>query len=89
MTLQILKLHKPLILFGTSGLFQGAILESGTFLSTGMFQRNSRKVAFGTAATLNSTFESSDDSQALLDFLLTLDAEDLNEAANQYNAAVS
>jgi hypothetical protein len=70
------------------GLFRGVILESGSFLCTGMFQRNSRSIAFGTAALLNSTFESSNDSEALLQFLQSVDAEELNTAAGEYDNLV-
>jgi carboxylesterase type B len=70
------------------GLFRGVILESGSFLCTGMFQRNSRSIAFGTAALLNTTFEGSNDSEALLQFLQSVDAEELNTAAEEYNNLV-
>nr|AKZ17680.1 carboxylesterase CXE20 [Tenebrio molitor] len=73
----------------SEGLFRGVILESGSFLCTGMFQRNSRSIAFGTAALLNSTFESSSDSEALLQFLQSVDAEELNTAAEEYNNLVT
>jgi carboxylesterase type B len=66
-------------------LFQGAILESGTFLSPWAFQRRAREIAFTTAAFLNSTFETSDDSQALLEFLQSVDARDLDAAAEKYH----
>jgi carboxylesterase type B len=72
----------------SEGLFRGVILESGSFLCTGMFQRNSRSIAFGTAALLNSTFEGSNDSEALLQFLQSVDAEELNTAAEEYNNLV-
>jgi hypothetical protein len=71
------------------GLFQGAILESGTFLSPWAFQRRAREIAFTTAAFLNSTFETSDDSQALLEFLQSVDARDLDAAAEKYHNMVS
>jgi carboxylesterase type B len=71
------------------GLFQGAILESGTFLSPWAFQRRAREIAFTTAAYLNSTFETSDDSQALLEFLQSVDARDLDAAAEKYHNMVS
>jgi hypothetical protein len=70
-------------------LFQGAILESGTFLSPWAFQRRAREIAFTTAAFLNSTFETSDDSQALLEFLQSVDARDLDAAAEKYHNMVS
>jgi carboxylesterase type B len=73
----------------SEGLFRGVILESGSFLCTGMFQRNSRRIAFGTAALLNSTFESSSDSEALLQFLQSVDAEELNTAAGEYDNLVT
>ncbi|XP_063925055.1 carboxylic ester hydrolase-like isoform X1 [Zophobas morio] len=69
----------------SNGLFQGAILESGTFLSPWAYQRRARQIAFKTASFLNSTFENSDDSQALFDYLLTVEARDLDAAAEQYH----
>ena len=76
------------VILNFPGLFQGVILSSGTFLCTGMFQRNSRQIAFGTAAVLNSTFETNQDSQALLELFLSLDPEELNQAASQYSTSV-
>lgn len=70
------------------GLFSGAILESGTFLCTGMFQRNSREIAFGTGALLDSTIETNQDSQELLKLLRGVSAEDLLQAAGDYAMSV-
>jgi uncharacterized membrane protein affecting hemolysin expression len=61
------------------------ILQSGSFLSPWSLQRNARSIAFGTAALLNSTFESSNDSESLLQFLQSVDTEELITAANTYN----
>ncbi|KAJ3652657.1 hypothetical protein Zmor_018604 [Zophobas morio] len=68
----------------SNGLFQAAILESGSFLSPWAYQRRARQISFATAAFLNSSFAESDDSQALLDYLLTVDARTLDSAAEQY-----
>ncbi|KAJ3652286.1 hypothetical protein Zmor_018264 [Zophobas morio] len=73
----------------SSGLFAGAILESGTFLSPWALQRNARQIAFRTAALLNSSFSASNDSTALLDYLQGVKAEDLDAAAEQYVLEVS
>ncbi|XP_015837950.1 esterase FE4 isoform X2 [Tribolium castaneum] len=70
-------------------LFQGAILESGSCLSPWSYQRNSRNIAFATAAILNSTFETNNDSQALLEFLQNVDAQELDAAAQKYLNKVS
>ncbi|KAJ3620290.1 hypothetical protein MTP99_004255 [Tenebrio molitor] len=73
----------------SEGLFRGVILESGSFLSPWAFQRNARTIAFGTGAVLNSTFESSDDSQALLQLLQSVDAEELNAVSGEYSSLVT
>jgi hypothetical protein len=70
------------------GLFRGVILESGSFLSPWSLQRNARSIAFGTAALLNSTIGSSNDSQALLQLLQSVDAEELNTISGEYNNLV-
>ena len=61
-------------------MFQGAILESGTFLVPYSITRNARKTIFDAAASLNSDFETNNDSQALLEYLRTVDAKDLDRA---------
>ena len=71
------------------GLFQAAILESGSFLSPWAYQRRARQISFATAAFLNSSWADSDDSQALLDYLLTVDARTLDSAAEQYRSWVT
>ncbi|XP_068902411.1 carboxylic ester hydrolase-like [Tenebrio molitor] len=73
----------------SEGLFRGVILQSGSFLSPWSLQRNARSIAFGTAALLNSTFESSNDSESLLQFLQSVDTEELITAANTYNNFVT
>jgi hypothetical protein len=70
------------------GLFGGVILASGSFLSPWALQRNARSIAFGTGALLNSTFESNNDSEALLQLLQSVDAEELITAADEYNDLV-
>ncbi|XP_063925052.1 carboxylic ester hydrolase-like [Zophobas morio] len=70
----------------SNGLFQAAILESGSFLSPWAYQRRARQISFATAAFLNSSWADSDDSQALLDYLLTVDARTLDSAAEQYRS---
>ncbi|KAJ3652285.1 hypothetical protein Zmor_018263 [Zophobas morio] len=65
----------------SDGLFRAAILQSGSFLCPWSYQRNPRRIAFETAAVLNSTFSSSDDSNALLEFLQSVSAHDLDAAA--------
>jgi carboxylesterase type B len=72
----------------SKGLFQGLILESGTFLSPWAFQRTARNNAFGTASILNSTFQSNNDSKVLLEFLQNVDAMELIAAATQYYLSV-
>ncbi|XP_063925259.1 carboxylic ester hydrolase-like [Zophobas morio] len=73
----------------SSGLFVGAILESGSFLSPWALQRNARQTAFRTAAFLNSSFSTGNDSIALLEFLQGIKAEDLDAASEQYFLEVS
>ncbi|XP_063925261.1 juvenile hormone esterase-like [Zophobas morio] len=73
----------------SEGLFRAAILESGSFLSPWADQRNARRIAFETAGILNSTFSTSEDSNALLEFLQSVSADDLDAAAQQYRATVS
>lgn len=72
----------------SKGLFAGAILESGTALSPWAFQRNARKIAFKTASFLNDSFTSNGNSEELLEFLLTVQAEDLAKAAVEYSQYV-
>ncbi|KAJ3652282.1 hypothetical protein Zmor_018260 [Zophobas morio] len=73
----------------SEGLFRAAILESGSFLSPWAYQRNARRIAFETAGVLNSTFSTSEDSNALLEFLQSVSADDLDAAARQYRESVS
>ncbi|XP_063924119.1 juvenile hormone esterase-like [Zophobas morio] len=71
------------------GLFQGAILESGTFLSPGMYQRDSRNIAFGVGAAIDPSFETNQDSEALLQLLLNSTADEIKAAVEQYSNKVS
>ncbi|KAJ3620299.1 hypothetical protein MTP99_004262 [Tenebrio molitor] len=70
-------------------LFRGAILQSGSFLSPWAFERNSREIAFTTAAFINDTFQTNTDSQALLEFLQSVDAKAIDVASEQYANSVS
>ncbi|XP_064215899.1 esterase E4 [Tribolium castaneum] len=68
----------------SEGIFQGAILESGSFLCPWSFQRNPRNEAFGFATIMNSTFETNKDSQALLEYLQSVETVEILDAANKY-----
>ncbi|RZB40323.1 COesterase and/or Abhydrolase 3 domain containing protein, partial [Asbolus verrucosus] len=67
----------------SQGLFRGAILQSGSSLSPWAYQRNAREVAFATAALINDTFSTNNDSAELLNFLRTVDANVLTAAAQK------
>lgn len=67
----------------TKGLIVGAIMESGTPLSTWAFQRNSRQIAFQTASAINNTFRHNNNSQDLLDVLLSVDGKKIDTASEQ------
>ncbi|RZC34189.1 COesterase domain containing protein, partial [Asbolus verrucosus] len=69
------------------GLFSGVILQSGTSINPWAIQRRAREFAFSTAALINDTFTNINDSVALLEFLLTVDAEDLKKAGKQFSAS--
>ncbi|KAJ3667200.1 hypothetical protein Zmor_002600 [Zophobas morio] len=69
----------------SEGLFWGAISQSGSFLSPWSLQRKARKIAFQTAAFINETFKTSNDSQELYEFLLSVSADELDKAAFQVN----
>jgi hypothetical protein len=69
-------------------LFRGAILQSGSFLSPWAFERKSREIAFTTAAFINDTFQTNTDSQALLEFLQSVDAKAIDVASEQYANSV-
>ncbi|RZC33822.1 COesterase and/or Abhydrolase 3 domain containing protein, partial [Asbolus verrucosus] len=73
----------------SQGLFRGAILESGTAINPWAYQRRAREVAFATAALINDTFSNSNDSVALLDFLLGIDAKELKKAGKEYSDSVN
>jgi hypothetical protein len=63
-------------------------LQSGSFLSPWAFQRNPREIAFTTAAFINDTFQTNTDSQALQDFLQSVDAKALKLVSEQYASSV-
>ncbi|XP_044252791.1 juvenile hormone esterase-like [Tribolium madens] len=69
----------------STGLFRGAILESGSFLSPFAFQRRAREIAFATAAFINDTFETTENSEELFEFLKGVDAKDLDLASQKYH----
>ncbi|XP_044270259.1 venom carboxylesterase-6-like [Tribolium madens] len=71
------------------GLFQGAILQSGSFLSPWAFQRRAREIAFDTAAFINDTFKTNRDSKTLLEFLQSVDAKAIDRASEQYHDSES
>ncbi|CAG9769385.1 unnamed protein product [Ceutorhynchus assimilis] len=63
------------------GLFRGAILESGSALSPWAYQRDQVEITYKTAAKLNSDFETNRNSTALLEFLQSVSAKELDEAS--------
>lgn len=63
------------------GLFRGAIMESGTSINPFSFQRNAKERAFQLGAVLNSDFLEMGESQDLIDYLMTVDAKDLDNAS--------
>ncbi|KAH0819041.1 hypothetical protein GEV33_003750 [Tenebrio molitor] len=65
----------------SEGLFRAAIMESGTAINPWSLQRNAKQNAFSFGAVLNSTFSSVNDSQLLLEYLLTVSAKDLDDAS--------
>lgn len=70
------------------GLFQGAILQSGTSITSLNYQRDPRTIAFKTAALLNETFLTNNDSNALVDYFLNLEAKDLDSVSQKYHDLV-
>ncbi|XP_068899714.1 cholinesterase 2-like isoform X2 [Tenebrio molitor] len=67
----------------SEGLFRGAICESGSFLCPWAYQRRAREYAFKTASLINENFKTNNDSQALLEFLQSVPAEELDEVSYQ------
>jgi carboxylesterase type B len=65
----------------SEGLFRAAIMESGTAINPWSLQRNARQNALSFGAVLNSTLSSVNDSQLLLEYLLTVPAKDLDDAS--------
>lgn len=63
------------------GLFRGAIMESGTSINPFSLQKNAKKRAFQFGAALNSNFSEMGESKELIDYLLTVDAKDLDDAS--------
>jgi flagellar hook-basal body complex protein FliE len=56
-------------------------MESGTAINPWSLQRNAKQNAFSFGAVLNSTLSSVNDSQLLLEYLLTVPAKDLDDAS--------
>ncbi|XP_068899696.1 carboxylic ester hydrolase-like isoform X1 [Tenebrio molitor] len=67
----------------SEGLFRGAICESGSFLCPWAYQRRAREYAFKTASLINEEFKTNNDSQALLEFLQSVPAKELDTASYQ------
>lgn len=63
-------------------------MESGTAINPWTLQRNSKATAFALGSLLNSTFEDIDDTEVLLEYLLTVPAEELNQASGQLSGWV-
>jgi carboxylesterase type B len=74
---------------GIEGLIVGGICESGTYLSAWSYQRRAREIAFATAALMNDTFLTNNNSQDLLEYLQSVPAKDLDEASDRYHDRVS
>ncbi|CAG9764143.1 unnamed protein product [Ceutorhynchus assimilis] len=69
----------------SSGLFRGAILESGSALSAWAYQPYQRDYTFKTANLINGNF-TSNSSEDLLQFMLNASASDINAASRKiYN----
>jgi carboxylesterase type B len=83
------KQNTPLFLHAVVDLFRGGILQSGSFLSPWAFQRKPKEIAFATAAFLNDTFQTNPtDSNALLEFLQSVDAKSIDVASEKYASSV-
>jgi hypothetical protein len=82
------KQNTPLFLHAVVDLFRGGILQSGSFLSPWAFQRKPKEIAFATAAFLNDTFQTNTDSNALLEFLQSVDAKSIDVASEKYASSV-
>jgi hypothetical protein len=82
------KQNTLLFLHAVVDLFRGGILQSGSFLSPWAFQRKPKEIAFATAAFLNDTFQTNTDSNALLEFLQSVDAKSIDVASEKYASSV-
>ncbi|KAH1022158.1 juvenile hormone esterase [Dendroctonus ponderosae] len=67
-----------------TGLFSAGIMESGTVLSPGGFQRNHTNIAFKLGSFVDAQFNSSRDSKKLLEVLQDVDAKTVNAAGTSF-----
>lgn len=67
-----------------AGLFSAAIMESGAPLTPWSYQRNQTEISFKTGSFIDSQFETSTDSQRLLEVLQQTDAKSLDNAQTEY-----
>lgn len=66
--------------WGSSGLFRGAIMESGSALSPWAYQRNQTEITYRTAQLIDPSFTSRDSSE-LLEFLQSVPATAIDNAS--------
>lgn len=59
-------------------------MESGSPLTPWAYQRNQTEISFKTASFIDSQFETSTDSQQLLEVLQQVDAKSLDNAQTEY-----
>ncbi|XP_030756879.1 esterase FE4-like isoform X2 [Sitophilus oryzae] len=65
----------------STGLFRAAILQSGTPLCPWAYQRNQTTISYKTASLIDSQFNTSRDSNKLLEVLQSVDAKAIDDAA--------
>lgn len=64
-------------------------MESGTAINPFSLQKNAKDRAFQFGAALNSNFSEIGESKDLIDYLLTVDAKDLDDASTMVGGWVS
>nr|WCC58170.1 carboxylesterase [Pharsalia antennata] len=69
---------------GSAGLFRAAIGESGSALCSWANQRHAVDTAYGVAAELDASFDTSRTSEELLAFLQSVDAKAIDNTADKY-----
>ncbi|KAL1506636.1 hypothetical protein ABEB36_005961 [Hypothenemus hampei] len=67
-----------------SGLFSAGVMESGSPLCIGGYQRNHTEIAFKIGSFVDSQFENSIDSKELLQVLQNADTKSINNAAKSF-----